>query len=163
MIKEIRKAAKYHELYMDIAIRVADMSHCERSKVGSVLVKQDRILSMGWNGTPNGFENTCELDSGVTKPEVVHSEFNLIAKIAASNDSSYGADVYLTLSPCFECAKLLLRAGIDNVYILEEYRNLAGVYFLVEGGIKVHKLTIDGHIEKTTEEYEFDARLKGAQ
>lgn len=156
MSSDIGKKARYRKLYMDMAIRVSEMSHCERSKVGSLLVKQGRILSMGWNGTPEGFDNTCELPGNITKPEVIHSEVNLISKIAASSDSSYGGTVYLTLSPCFDCAKLLLRSGIKKVYIYEEYRNLEGLYFLIKGGVNVNLLDDDGNIMKNHSEYEFD-------
>ena len=159
MSSDIGKKERYHKLYMDIAVRVGGMSHCERSKVGSVLIKEDRILSMGWNGTPTGFHNSCEIDTNTTKKEVVHSEVNLIAKIAASSDSSSGASVYLTLSPCFNCAKLLLRSAIKTVYILKEYRDLSGVYFLVNAGVDVILLNNSGCEIKSSSNYAFESSI----
>ena len=98
---------KFDELYMDIAERVAQLSHAERKKVGAVLVRDGNILAFGYNGTPSGFDNACECDN-ITKREVLHAESNAIAKVARSTESAEGSSLYVTLSPCFECAKLII-------------------------------------------------------
>jgi dCMP deaminase len=119
---------KYNRLYMDIADRVAEMSYVERNKVGCVIVKGDRIISMGWNGMPNGMTNNCEIVEsdqmyvGDTKREVLHAESNALMKLAKHGSSSDGATLYTTLSPCFECAKLIIQSGIKSMVYGTEYR-----------------------------------------
>lgn len=118
------------ELYLDLAKRIAEMSFSARSKVGGVLVKDGNIISFGWNGTPHGFDNKCEDTSNVTLPIVVHAEQNIIAKLARHSGNAQGACLYLTLSPCFECSKLIIQSGISRVVYLEEYRDTAPLKFL---------------------------------
>jgi dCMP deaminase len=135
-------------LYMDIAARVALMSHAERTKVGCVIVKGDNILAMGWNGMPSGFSNSCEMPKQVytngktyidyvTMPEVLHAESNAIAKLARSTVSSVGSTAYVTLSPCMDCAKQLYQAGITRLVYRDEYRDLSGLHFLKDACIDV--------------------------
>jgi len=141
---------KWNDLYIDIAERVGQMSHATRKKVGAVLVKDNNILAFGYNGTPSGMDNSCEdtapiLDHGdeiitVTKREVLHAESNAIAKIAKSTQSADGATLYVTLSPCFECAKLIIQCGIQEVYYREKYRDESSITFLKENGVWVHQI-----------------------
>ena len=117
----------------------AKNSYCTRRQVGAILVKDRMIISDGYNGTPAGFENVCEDESGVTKPYVLHAEANAITKVAKSSNSSLGATLYVTASPCMECAKLIIQAGISRVVYLEEYRITDGVDLLRRAGIQVEK------------------------
>lgn len=135
---------KFVNLYSDIAKRVAELSYAQRLHVGAIVVKDDRIISLGYNGMPAGWDNDCEdvLVDGIssvlkTKPEVLHAESNAIAKLAKSNDSGDGADLFITHSPCLECAKLIYQSGISRVYYGENYRDDAGVKFLKKSGIEV--------------------------
>jgi dCMP deaminase len=121
------KKRKYQELYKDFAIRVADMSYAKRKQVGCVIVKDGRVISMGWNGMPSGFDNVCELGDGTTNPFVIHAEMNAIIKMSKSTDSCDDASLFVTLSPCVECAKLILQSGIKEVFYFEEYRCSKGV------------------------------------
>lgn len=135
---------KMDRLYIDLASRIAQMSHAVRSKVGAVLVLDSNIISYGWNGTPSGDENTCEieLDDGTlqTKPEVLHAESNLLSKlICTGGTGSAGATLYVTLSPCFECAKLIKQAGIKRVVFRDLYRNTDGLTFLQNRGVTVEQ------------------------
>ena len=127
---------------MDIAHRVAELSHCQRKQVGAIAVKDNRIISMGWNGTPTGWCNECEDEDGKTKIEVYHAESNLISKLAKSNESGEGASIYLTCSPCINCAKLLAQAGVVNVYYGEDYdgSNPKGHEFLNKCNINIQKI-----------------------
>lgn len=126
--------SKYILLYMSIAERVAKMSHCQRLKVGCIIVKDGRIVSMGWNGMPRGMDNTCELDDGsgneVTREEVLHAEANALMKLALQGDSSKDADLYVTHAPCIHCAKLIHQAGIRSVTYGQGYRSHKGLDFL---------------------------------
>lgn len=131
---------KWHETYLDIARNIAYMSHAQIKKVGCILVKDQRIISTGYNGTPNGFDNCCEEDSIKTKPEVLHAESNAIAKCAKSTESSLNSILYTTLSPCFDCAKLIIQAGISEVYYRETYRNISGIQLLIKANIKITKI-----------------------
>jgi len=114
-------------------------SYCSRRKVGAILVKDRMIISDGYNGTPAGFENVCEDENGVTKPYVLHAEANAITKVAKSNNSSEGATLYVTASPCMECAKLIIHAGISRVVYSEEYRITDGLDLLRRAGVIVEK------------------------
>lgn len=114
-------------------------SYCSRRKVGAILVKDRMIISDGYNGTPAGFENVCEDENGVTKPYVLHAEANAITKVAKSNNSSEGATLYVTASPCMECAKLIIQAGISRVVYSEEYRITDGLDLLRRAGVIVEK------------------------
>ncbi len=133
---------KFDALYHDIAERVSKLSRAKRLQVGAVIVKDHRILSYGYNGTPPGFDNNCEheVDGAlVTKPEVVHAEMNAIAKVARSHDSCLGAALYLTHSPCIECSKAILQAGIASVRYGLDYRSSDGIALLRSGGVDVLK------------------------
>ena len=136
---------KYITLYMDIAERISQMSYAKRLQVGSVIVKENTILSYGWNGMPSDWENTCEhvLEDGTlkTKPEVLHAETNAIAKVAQSTESSQGATLFCTHAPCIDCAKLIYQSGIETVYYKETYRSEDGLNFLRKSGINVHRHT----------------------
>ena len=141
------KQTLYDNLYMAIAKQCATMSHAVRSKVGCVVVNDDNILSIGWNGMPSGMTNVCEhpgYDEGgdpilVTKKIVLHAEENAISKIAKSTQSSQGATAYLTLTPCINCAKLLYTSGIKRVVYGEVYRNTDGADFLQDRGLVVEQ------------------------
>lgn len=118
----------------------AQNSYCKRRQVGALLVKDRMIISDGYNGTPSGFENVCEDDNGVTKPYVLHAEANAITKIAKSGNSSKGATLYVTASPCLECSKLIIQSGITRVVYRDEYRLTDGVDLLRKAGIIVEKV-----------------------
>ena len=123
------KQKKLDKVFMNITKEVATLSHCVRFKVGAVLVKDGNIISMGYNGTPAGMDNCCERDD-VTLPHVIHGEVNAILKAAKTGTSVNGGTLYLTLSPCLDCSKLILQSGIKRVVYLTAYRNLEGVDFL---------------------------------
>lgn len=114
-------------------------SYCKRRQVGALLVKDRMIISDGYNGTPSGFENVCE-ENGVTKPYVLHAEANAITKVAKSGNSSEGATLYVTASPCLECSKLIIQAGIKRVVYRDEYRLTDGVDLLRRAGVEVEKV-----------------------
>lgn len=123
------KIKKYHLLFLDIASRVAEMSHDAHTQVGAVIVKDGNILSMGWNGMPPNFENECKDYNGRTKPEVIHAEANAIYKLARSGGNALGATLYCTHAPCVNCSLAILQSGISNV-IYQEYRSDNGLYIL---------------------------------
>jgi len=127
------------KIYMQIAYQTAKLSYAERRKVGCIIIKDEQIVSFGYNGTPKGFDNCCEKND-CTLPSVLHAESNAITKIAKSTMSSNGATLYTTTSPCFDCAKLIIQAGIKEVYYSESYRNMDGVELLKEAGIKVEEV-----------------------
>ena len=130
--------------YLRMARIWAENSYCERRKVGALLVKDKMIISDGYNGTPAGFENICEDENGVTKSYVLHAEANAITKIAQSNNNSKGATLYVTTSPCIECSKLIIQAGIKRVILQELYRIHDGIDLLKRAGIEcVHIPDID--------------------
>jgi dCMP deaminase len=123
--------------YLEMAKIWGQNSYCVRRKVGALLVKDKMIISDGYNGTPSGFENVCEDENNVTKPYVLHAEANAITKIAKSNNSSEGATLYVTASPCLECAKLIIQSGIKRVVYGETYRVDDGIQLLQRAGIEV--------------------------
>lgn len=130
---------KRHDLdrrYMRMAKIWAENSYCQRRKVGALIVKDNMIISDGYNGTPSGFENVCEDEEGLTKPYVLHAEANAITKIARSSNNSDGATLYVTASPCIECAKLIVQAGIKRVVYAEKYRLTDGIDLLERAGIE---------------------------
>src|SRR5574344_9693 len=131
------KQLKFDKSYLEMAKIWAKNSYCERRQVGALIVKNKMIISDGYNGTPSGFENVCEDEEGMTKPYVLHAEANAITKVARSNNSSDGATLYVTASPCIECAKLIIQAGIVRVVYGEEYRIRDGIDLLREAGITV--------------------------
>jgi dCMP deaminase len=159
---------KFQKLYNNIAHEVAKMSHARRLQVGAVIVKDDRVISMGYNGMPAGWENDCEFkdydlsrdfngnyfphsekeypledDRGryklKTRPEVLHAESNAVSKLAKSNDSGDGADIFVTHAPCMECSKLIFQSGIRRVYYSSDYRDDSGIRFLKQSGVEVIK------------------------
>ena len=123
--------------YLRMAMIWAENSYCTRLKVGALIVKDKMIISDGYNGTPSGFENVCELDNGTTKPYVLHAEANAITKIAKSGNNSDGATLYVTASPCLECAKLIIQSGIRRVVYGQMYRTTDGIDLLERAGIEV--------------------------
>ena len=129
--------------YLRMARIWAENSYCQRRRVGALLVKGPMIISDGFNGTPAGFENVCEDSDGVTKPYVLHAEANAITKVARSNNSSEGSTLYVTASPCVECAKLIIQAGIRRVVYADLYRVTDGVDLLQRAGIECLHLPID--------------------
>ena len=131
---------KFDERYIEMASVWAKNSYCKRRQVGALLVKDKMIISDGYNGTPSGFENVCEDENGVTKPYVLHAEANAISKVAQSGNSSKGATLYVTASPCIECAKLIIQSGIRRVVYRDEYRLTDGVDLLRRAGVEVEKV-----------------------
>ena len=129
--------------YIRMATIWAENSYCTRRQVGALIVKNQRIISDGYNGTPAGFENICEDENNVTKPYVLHAEANAITKIARSNNNSEGATLYVTASPCIECAKLIIQAGIKRVVYGEKYRLTDGIDLLERAGVTVEYLPIE--------------------
>jgi len=137
---------KFVEYFMDIARRTAKLSHARRLQVGAVIVKNDKIISIGYNGMPAGWDNDCEDQvyeqdgfhiTLTTKPEVLHAETNAIAKLARSNESGLDSDMFITHAPCLDCAKLIYQSGIKRVFYSEAYRDDAGMQFLKKSGIDV--------------------------
>lgn len=171
----IKVKERFKQLYMDFASRVAQMSYAKRLQVGAIIVKDDRVISIGYNGMPAGWDNNCETKeymgpAGIglkeeqikerwphiewggefsdqriyyslkTKPEVLHAESNALAKLAKSTESGEGSALFVTHSPCIDCAKLILQSGISNVYYSENYRDNSGIDFLKKSGITVEKV-----------------------
>ncbi len=126
--------------YLQMARIWAENSYCKRRKVGALLVKDRMIISDGYNGTPSGFENNCEDEDNKTKPYVLHAEANAITKIAKSNNSSEGATLYITTSPCLECAKLIIQAGIKRVVFSDAYRLQDGIELLTRAAIEIKQV-----------------------
>lgn len=140
---------KFRNAYMKVAETFAELSSAKRLHVGAIVVKDDRIISIGYNGMPSGWTNECENYFGldlkgnptlVTKPEVLHAETNAIAKLARSTESGLGATLFVTHSPCLDCAKLVYQSGINSVYYRNSYRDTAGVEFLVMAGLDVAQI-----------------------
>ena len=131
------KILELDKRYLRMAKIWAENSYCTRRKVGALIVKDKMIISDGYNGTPAGFENVCELDDGTTKPYVLHAEANAITKIARSGNSSEGATIYVTTSPCIECAKLIIQSGIKRVVYSEKYRSEDGIALLERANVEV--------------------------
>jgi dCMP deaminase len=131
---------KFDQRYLEMAGIWARNSYCKRRQVGALIVKDKMIISDGYNGTPSGFENICEDENGVTKPYVLHAEANAITKVAKSGNSSEGATLYVTASPCLECSKLIIQAGIKRVVYNDEYRLTDGVDLLRRAGVEVEKI-----------------------
>ena len=145
---------KFIDYFMDIATRTSKLSYAKRLQVGAVIVKGNQILATGYNGMPSGWENVCEViipeqidaetrtitpSKLVSKPEVMHAERNCLDKVAASNESTQGAVMFCTHSPCLECAKSIYNTGITEIYYKEDYRSNEGISFLKNTGVKVHK------------------------
>ena len=132
--------SKFDSRYLEMASIWAKNSYCKRRQVGALIVKDNMIISDGYNGTPSGFENICEDESGVTKPYVLHAEANALTKVAKSGNSSLGATLYVTASPCMECAKLIIQSGIKRVVYKDEYRITDGIDLLRRAGIEVEQV-----------------------
>jgi dCMP deaminase len=131
------KQLRYDRAYLHMALEWGKLSHCTRKKVGALIVRDGMIISDGYNGTPSGFDNCCEDDHGNTHWFVLHAEANAILKVAKSTQSAAGATLYLTLSPCKECSKLILQSGIRRVVFVNPYKDQSGVDFLKNAGIEV--------------------------
>lgn len=134
---------KWIDAFMDTAERFAQLSSAKRLKVGSVVVRDNRIVSIGYNGTPAGWSNECEDGDGKTKDEVIHAEANSILKLAKSGDRGDGADLFCTHAPCIQCAKLIYGAGIKTVYYRHSYRDNVGLDFLEKCKVNIEKVDID--------------------
>ena len=130
---------KFDDKYLAMAAIWAQNSYCKRRQVGALIVKDRMIISDGFNGTPSGFENVCEDENGVTKPYVLHAEANAISKVARSGNSAEGSTLYITASPCMECSKLIIQAGIKRVVYKDEYRLTDGIELLKRAGVEVEK------------------------
>ncbi len=138
----VDKQAKYDTAYLKMAKEWAQLSYCKRKQVGAIVVKDRMIISDGYNGTPTGFENVCEDDDGNTKWYVLHAEANAISKLASSTQSCVDATLYITLSPCKECSKLIHQSGIKRVVYLEAYKDSSGLDFLKKAGVAVVQMQL---------------------
>ena len=137
MIKE-----RYKKVYYNIAQEISSLSYANRLKVGAIIVKENRIISIGFNGTPPGWNNECEEERGeviVTKPEVIHAEMNALHKLASSHESGNNASMFCTHTPCMDCAKGVVMSGIKNFYFIDKYRSDDGLSFLLKNGINVEQ------------------------
>ena len=134
------KQEKYDRAYLRMALEWAQLSHCKRKKVGALIVKNNMIISDGYNGTPSGFDNTCEDENGKTKWYVLHAEANAILKCAKHGQSCQGSNLYLTLSPCQDCSKLIYQAGIKRVIYHTPYKDSSGLLFLQKAGVETQHL-----------------------
>lgn len=141
--EEQQKQQKYDRAYLRMAQEWAHLSHCNRKKVGALIVKDRMIISDGFNGTPTGFENPCEDEENYTKWYVLHAEANAILKVAGSPASAKGATLYLTLSPCKECSKLVHQSGIRRLVYINKYKDDSGLRFLEKAGVKTEQLSVE--------------------
>ena len=139
----VKKQEKYDRAYLKMAQTWGELSHCERKKVGALIVKDRMIISDGYNGTPSGFENACEDEEYYTKWYVLHAEANAILKVAASTQSCEGATLYITLSPCRECSKLIHQAGIKRVVFSKAYKDASGLDFLKKAGVSLTQMELE--------------------
>jgi dCMP deaminase len=138
--KEHLKQLRYDKAYLKMAQSWSKLSHCNRKQVGALIVKDSMIISDGYNGTPAGFDNCCENEIGETYWYVLHAEANAILKVAKSTNNSTGATLYLTLSPCKDCSKLILQAGITRVVFKDSYKDAEGITFLKSAGVDVFQI-----------------------
>lgn len=141
------KQEKYDRAYLRMATEWGKLSYCKRKQVGAIIVKERMIISDGYNGTPTGFENHCEDEEGYTKWYVLHAEANAISKVASSTQSCEGATLYITLSPCRECSKLIHQSGIKRVVYQKAYKDSSGLDFLEKAGVKLSYLPISVEAE----------------
>lgn len=137
-----KKQNQYDRAYLDMAKRWGELSYCKRKKVGALIVKDRMIISDGYNGTPSGFENICEDEENYTKWYVLHAEANAIAKVSGSTQSTNGATLYITLSPCRECSKLIFQSGIKRIVYSKKYKDQSGIEFLLKSGVEVDFIEI---------------------
>ena len=152
----IEKQLKFDKAYLRIAREWGKLSHCKRKQVGALIVKDRMIISDGYNGTPTGFENYCEDDEGYTKWYVLHAEANAILKVASSTQSCQGATLYITMSPCKECSKLIHQAGIKRLVYEIGYKDTTGLDFLEKAGIDLNQVTeLDSWIKDTRYTYPY--------
>ena len=135
------KQDRYDRAYLRLAKEWAKLSHCKRKQVGAIIVKNSTIIADGFNGTPTGFENECEDEKGETKWYVLHAEANAILKVARSSNKANGATLYLTNSPCKECSKLVLQAGIKRLVFIDRYKDHSGLDFLEKAGLEITKIS----------------------
>ena len=135
-----KKQEKYDKAYLRMAREWAKLSHCNRKQVGALIVKNNTIISDGYNGTPSGYTNACEDEDGSTHWYVLHAEANALLKAVRSSQNAEGATLYVTLSPCKECSKLVIQAGIKRVVYLNEYKDISGIEFLKEFGIAINHI-----------------------
>ncbi|MDR1525325.1 MAG: dCMP deaminase family protein [Tannerella sp.] len=149
MTEKEKKQFEVDRRYLRMAKIWAENSYCKRRQVGALIVNNQMIISDGYNGTPAGFENICEDRHNMTKPYVLHAEANAITKVAASNNNSKGATIYITASPCIECAKLIIQAGIRRVVFSEKYHTDEGIDVLKRAGITVDFIEITGYNNNT--------------
>ena len=138
-----KKQRRYDLAYLKMAKEWAKLSHCDRKQVGALIVKDKMIISDGYNGSPTGFDNCCEDEDGNTKWHVLHAEANAILKVASSTQSCQGATLYLTLSPCKECSKLVLQAGIKRLVYAIAYKDTTGIEFLKSANIEILELSLN--------------------
>lgn len=138
-----KKQLRYDIAYLKMALEWSQLSRCKRKQVGALIVKDKMIISDGYNGTPSGFDNCCEDEEGITKWEVLHAEANAILKVASSSQSCKGATLYITLSPCRECSKLIYQAGIKRMVYNVGYRDTTGLEFLEKAGVELMQLDIE--------------------
>ena len=138
------KELKYDKAYLKMAFEWGKLSHCSRKKVGAIIVKDRMIISDGFNGTPTGFENPCEDEEGYTKWYVLHAEANAISKVASSTQSCKGATLYITLSPCKECSKLIHQSGIKRLVYAQAYKDDSGLKFLEKAGVELVYINENG-------------------
>ena len=136
-MQDNKKQNRYDNAYMAMALQWAKLSYCDRKQVGALIVKDNMIISDGYNGTPSGFDNCCEAQSGETLWYVLHAEANAILKCAKHGQSCKGADLYLTLSPCKECSKLIHQSGISRVIYFSKYKDESGLKFLIKAGVEI--------------------------
>ena len=139
-IMQKKKQLKYDKAYLRIAREWSKLSHCKRKQVGALIVKDRMIISDGYNGTPTGFENPCEDEEGYTKWYVLHAEANAILKVAGSTQSCRGATLYITMSPCKECSKLIHQSGINRLVYSIDYKDNSGIEFLKKAGVEVEQI-----------------------
>ena len=137
MVMDSNKLNKYDKAYLRIAQEWGLLSYCKRRQVGAIIVRDRMIISDGYNGTPSGFDNCCEDEDGLTRWDVLHAEANAILKVARSTQSCEGATLYITLSPCKECSKLIHQSGIKRVVYQKGYRDDSGLQFLTKAGVEV--------------------------
>ncbi len=142
MVEKLDKQTALDLRYLRMAKIWAENSYCNRRQVGALVVKNKMIISDGYNGTPSGFENNCEDETGVTLPFVLHAEANAITKLASSHNSSKGATLYVTTAPCIECSKLIIQSGIERVVFADKYRIEDGLILLQKSGIEVVNLKL---------------------
>ena len=143
LLLEGRSKSAVDYRYLRMARIWAENSYCKRRQVGALVVKDKMIISDGYNGTPSGFENVCEDEEGITKPYVLHAEANAITKLARSGNNSEGSTLYVTASPCIECAKLIIQAGIRRVVYAEKYRLTDGIDLLTRAGVEVEYKSLE--------------------